>query len=86
MIDLLVFWLSLYGQVALLGFQSRNVNTGQVISAAATSATIGAFQVLVVRSMTSHPLAITLAISCTSGPAGIVTSMYLHKRLFRKEV
>ena len=77
-----LLFLAVYGQVALLGFQSRNVNTGQYVSAAVTSVLIGTAQLFAVRAMVlSDPIAVW-CVTSIAGPAGILSAMVAHRRLF----
>ncbi len=76
------FWASTFGQVFLLGFQSRNVNTGRYGAAAVTSLLVGTAQLIVVRTvLLADPLTLW-ALTATAGPAGIVSSMLFSRWLF----
>lgn len=73
--DLAVFWVSTFAQVFLLGFQSRNVNTGRYAWAALTSLAIGAAQIVAVRGIMNHNPWTVLLLTGTAGPSGIVSAM-----------
>jgi hypothetical protein len=78
-----LFFLATFAQVFLLGFQSRNVNSGQFVAAASTSFLIGAAQIFVVRGIALSDPWVAFAITSVAGPSAIVTAMLLHRRLFK---
>lgn len=68
-------------QVFALGFQSRNVNSGNYGWAAGTSFFIGLSQAAVWRSVTAkHSGALEALVYGCAGSIGITTSMYVHHR------
>lgn len=72
-------------QVFALGFQSRNVNHGNYVWAAATSLFIGVTQAAVWRKVTAADAGPWEAVVYgLAGSVGIVSSMYVHQRFIRK--
>jgi hypothetical protein len=84
MLELILFWLSTYIQVALLGLQSRNVNTGRYVWAALTSLAIGATQLVAVRGMVSNAPWVVLLLTGTAGPLGIVSAMLFFRHAIER--
>jgi len=73
-------WAANFAQVFLLGFQSRNVNTGQYFLAGLTSMALAAFGIMVVKSQAIMPFWWLFVVIGTSGPAGIMFAMWFWKR------
>lgn len=82
--SLALFWLSTFGQVFVMGLQSRNVNTGRYGMAAMTSLAIGGMSIINVRGMVQLDPLVTLALVGTAGPLGIVTSMFFFRRVIER--
>lgn len=79
----LLFFAATFAQVFAMGFQSRNVNTGQYAAAACTSFLIGAAQLFTVRTIAlSNPWA-AFVVTSIAGPAAIVSAMLVHRRVFK---
>lgn len=80
-----ILFLAGFAQVFAMGFQSRNVNTGQYGWAAATSFFIGMSQVAVWHRMMS-PASGTLEaiVYGLSGACGITFSMWFHHKHIMK--
>lgn len=71
-----------FATVFLLGFQSRNVNTGQYWAAACTSTAIGLAQVYIWGMVTAPSSGFLEGLVYgLSGACGITSSMWVHKRL-----
>lgn len=67
--------------VFILGFQSRNINSGQYKWAAACSILIGFSQVYIWRAITMEDAGwLDWLIYSVMGGVGITTAMYTHKR------
>lgn len=81
----LALFFSSFVLVFLLGFQSRNVNSGEYMWAFFTSAGIGLMQIVMYK---LAPTATTpeLAAFLLGGPAGIVCAMWSHKKLKERHV
>lgn len=82
--NLALFWVSTFAQVFLLGFQSRNVNTGRYGWAACTSLAIGTAQLVSVRGMVANDPMIVWALTATAGPLGIVAAMLFSRLVLEK--
>ena len=86
MIELLTLAGLSVAQVFALGFQSRNVNTGQYGWAAGTSFAISLFQAMVWRKVTADDAgAIEALIYALGGAVGIVLAMWVHARFIHRE-
>jgi hypothetical protein len=82
--EIFLFWVSVYFGVLLLGFQSRNINTGRYAWAAVTSIAIGVMQVISVRAIVALPTTYVLMVSCTAGPLGITSAMWFSHHVIEK--
>lgn len=78
----LILFVSTYVAVFALGFQSLNVNGGHYRSAFLTSFAIGASNLLILRIVPDADW-VSLAGYLVGGPFGIVSSMWVHKKLFK---
>lgn len=84
--DAALLWASAFGSVLLLVAQSRFVHAGRYAAAACGSFAITAAQLVFVRAAAGdvHP-ALFLALAGTAGPCGVVTAMWLTRKLaFRR--
>lgn len=77
-----IFFVAMFLQVFLLGFQSRNVNSEKYISAAITSLLIGGTQLICIKSIADYNPSTVFLITAIAGPTGIMSSMFLHKIIF----
>ena len=75
----IILFLSAFGTVFALGFQSLNVNQGHYKSAFMTSYLIGISHLAIYQVMPDPSLSEVVAY-LNGGPLGIVASMYVHKR------
>lgn len=80
----LLFGLATFALVFLMGFQSRNVNSGQYVSAALTSIVIGGSQIEQVRSISLGSPWVAFWITAVAGPAAICSAMFLHRKVFNE--
>ncbi len=64
--------------VLFLGLQSLNVNGGHKLLAALTSLGISTANITVLKIMPGPTGLFEIAAYCLGGPAGILTSMYIH--------
>ena len=80
-----ILFIAGFGSVFLLGFQSRNVNHGNVGWAAITSFAIAIMQVSLWGQIFSNLTYASAMVYGLSGSCGIVSSMYVHKRWIAKE-
>ena len=84
--DLIAIFIAGYSTVFALGFQSRNVNTGQYFPAAMTSFVIGISQAHIWTLVTSPSAGlIEAAVYGLSGAAGITSSMAVHAKLLKRK-
>ena len=81
----LALWVSTFVAVFLLGFQSRNVNSGKLALAGCTSFLIATAQLVTVRGIVNGDPMTVLLVTGTSGPAGIMLSMVVFRRLFGRK-
>ena len=79
----LIFWVSTFLVVFLLGFQSRSVHAGRYGLTALTSALIGTAQMFMVRGLANGEPVIVWALVATAGPAGITSAMFVYQRMFK---
>jgi hypothetical protein len=79
------FFMATYLYIGILALQSRNVNSGQYVAAAMTSAIIGGLQVFSVRTMALANAWDAFILTSTAGPAGVVSAMYLHRKLLNRK-
>jgi hypothetical protein len=78
-----LFWLSTYVFVFLLGLQSRSVNNGRYLLAALTSMGISTVQLVFIRGLVQiEPVTVWL-LSITAAPLGIVSSMAVSRYVLR---
>lgn len=75
----LILFASTFVAVFALGFQSQNVNQGHYLAAAITSLFIGVSSIFLYKFM-PEANAPQLAAYLAGGVAGIVSSMYIHRR------
>jgi len=80
MTTLMIFG-STFVLVFALGFQSLNVNNGHYAAAFITSFLIGGSNLVILRTVPQGGDAWLLAAYLAGGPFGIVTSMWLHRRV-----
>ena len=80
----LALFVSTFGLVFCLGTQSLNVNGGHKLLAAMTSFGISAANITVLKIMPGPTGVIEVAAYCLGGPAGILTSMYIHPWMVSK--
>lgn len=80
----LALFAATYFLVLFLGLQSLNVNGGHRFLAALTSFGISAANVTVLKIMPGPTGGFEIAAYCLGGPAGILTSMYIHPWMVRK--
>ena len=78
------FFFATFALVFLMGLQSRVVNSGQYVPAAALSAAIGAAQIFVVRTIAVGNPWEAFALTSVAGPSAIVLAMVVHRRVFKK--
>lgn len=81
---LALFWLATYLQVFMMGFQSRNVNTGRYGWAAGTSLMIGTAQLLSVRGIIANDPVTIWCLTATAGPCAIVSAMLFSRRVIER--
>jgi hypothetical protein len=82
MTALLLLLGSSFAWVFIQAFQSRNINSGQLLWAAAGSWLIGNLQVLVLSTVIGPDSSfLHTQIYCLGGGVGVVTAMLVHKRL-----
>ena len=79
----LYLFVSTFGLVFLLGLQSQNVNNGHYVGAFCTSFGISASQ-LVLYKLAPDADGAQLAAYIAGGPLGIISSMWAHRRIFRR--
>ena len=75
---------STYALVFFLGLQSLNVNSGRYVAAFFTSFGIGVSN-LVLFKLAPDASGMEIAAYISGGPLGIVTSMWAHRRLYRRD-
>jgi hypothetical protein len=80
LIELALIFLAGFGAVFLLGFQSRNVNSGNYAWAACTSFTIAIMQTTLWGQLFANLTWASSIVYGASGACGITLSMYVHKR------
>jgi hypothetical protein len=83
MSELLLF-ISAFGTVFAIGFQSLNVNNGHHKMAFLTSYLIGVSHLVIYRVMPDPSLTEIVAY-LNGGPFGIVASMYVHQKFMRRD-
>lgn len=71
--------------VFLLGFNSRNINTGQYLTAAITSSLIGLTNLILFKKLPVVTTFLEGAGYCLGGSIGITLAMYIHSRAFKKK-
>lgn len=76
-------FISTYALVFFLGLQSLNVNSGRFVAAFFTSFGIGASN-LVLFKLAPDANGFEIAAYLAGGPFGIVSSMWAHRRFFRR--
>lgn len=76
-----LLFVSAFGVVFALGFQSLNVNAGHYRLAFGTSLLIGTFNLFLYKLAPNANSATEIAAFLIGGPFGIVCSMWAHKRL-----
>ncbi len=79
-----LFFVAQFALVFLMGLQSRSVNSGMFLAAAMTSVMIAAAQVTTVRAIVWSGPWEAFLIAATAGPAGIVSSMFVHRKFFKR--
>jgi hypothetical protein len=79
-VNALLLFAAAFGVVFALGFQSRNVNTGQYKSAFLTSFIIGVSNLVVLKMVPDTNSMMELAAYMCGGPLGIVASMWAHDK------
>lgn len=79
MSELLLF-VSAFGIVFMLGFQSLNVNGGHYILAFLTSFLVGTFNLALYKMVPDAHTPLQIAAYLTGGPLGIVAAMLVHRR------
>jgi hypothetical protein len=75
---------STFVMVFALGLQSLNVNGGHYVAAVFTSFAIAGGNLVVLHLVPSFAAPLELLAYFSGGPVGIVASMYVHRRFFRK--
>lgn len=70
--------------VLFLGLQSLNVNGGHKLLAAFTSFGIGAANITILKIMPGPTNGLEVAAYLLGGPAGILTSMWIHPWMARR--
>ena len=80
----LALFASTYALVFFLGLQSLNVNSGRYVAAFFTSFGIGVSN-LVLFKLAPDASGMEIAAYISGGPLGIVTSMWAHRRLYRRD-
>lgn len=80
----LALFAATYFLVLFLGLQSLNVNGGHRFLAALTSFGISTANITVLKIMPGPTGWFEVAAYCIGGPAGILTSMYIHPWMVRK--
>lgn len=78
-----LLFLSTFVLIFSMGLQSQMVNHGNYVGAFINSAVISFSQLLVLRLAPDAPL-LDLTGYLLGGPIGIVASMYVHRRFFRR--
>jgi hypothetical protein len=79
----LILFVSAFGVVFALGFQSLNVNAGHYRAAFTTSLAIGAFNLFLYKLAPNVNSTTEIAAYLIGGPIGIVCAMLAHARLKR---
>lgn len=83
--ELLAIFVAGFSTVFLLGFQSRNVNSGNYGMAAATSFLVAVAQAAIWTRITAPTSGFwEIATYGLSGSTGITAAMYTHSRVTRK--
>lgn len=85
MSHLLIVFVAGYFSTFLLGFQSRNVNYGHYVWAAATSFSIALSSTFLWSTILKDLTLVSAVVYGFSGATGITSSMYVHKRWINKE-
>lgn len=85
MIELATVFLAGYSSVLLLGFNSRNVNSGNYSLAALTSFAIGIAQAFLWKTITDIDGFWAIGVYSLSGALGITSAMYLHERFVKRD-
>lgn len=80
----LIIFGATFAAVFALGFQSRNINTHQYLAAACTSFMIGLFNLQLFKLLPHVSTFMEGLAYCLGGSCGIVCSMLIHKRVFKK--
>ena len=84
--DYLLVFLAGFTSVFMLGFQSRNVNSGHYVAAAVTSFVIALAQakiwILITKPGSGWDTAVVYGVS---GVVGITLAMYVHQRFMPKK-
>jgi len=84
--ELVIIFVAGYASTFLLGFQSRNVNSGHYKWAAGTSFCIALAQAFLWSRITRPDAGLAEALAYgASGASAITTAMYVHRRLILKE-
>jgi hypothetical protein len=81
----ILFFIATYIQIFLLGFQSRNVNSGQYFMAGFTAFLIGAVSIFCIKSIAISNPAALFFITSMAAPLGIMSAMFLHRHIFKKK-
>lgn len=85
--ELLAVFATGFVSVFALGFQSRNVNSGQYAWAAGTSFFVGISQASLWTHITGPSASpYSSVVYGVSGACAIVSSMYVHERFVRKQI
>ncbi len=79
----IILFVSQFALIFLLGFQAQNVRDGQRLAAMGTSFMLGVSQLFQWKLMPNATPS-QMAVWLFAGPLGIVFSMWLHPKLFKK--
>lgn len=84
----MIAWLILFASSAawvfVMGFQSRNINTGNYPLAALSSFGIGFLQVYVLSKVLMASTLLHTLVYCSGGSVGVVLAMWVHHRFIQK--
>ena len=84
MTGMLTIFIAGFIRVFAAGFQSRNVNTGRIRSAAATSFVIAISEGAVIAQIAISPDWTHRIVYAVAGAIGIVAAMLVHDRVFER--
>jgi len=82
--NLIILFLSTFGLVFALNFQTLNVSRGQYVAAFLTSILLGVANLVILRAI-PHGNGWEIVAYLSGGPFGVIASMWVHARYFNNE-